>query len=53
MTVRIKLYARTRRIVAVLRVQDLSYEDQFDGIWACASLLHVPSGEVKDVFTRD
>jgi SAM-dependent methyltransferase len=38
--------------VAMLRVQDLNYETQFDGIWACASLLHVPSAEIDDVFAR-
>src|SRR5262245_44821759 len=35
---------QTGQAVAVLRVQELSYEEEFDGIWACASLLHVPSG---------
>jgi SAM-dependent methyltransferase len=43
---------QTGQAVAVLRVQDLSYQNQFDGIWACASLLHVPSGEMDDVFAR-
>jgi SAM-dependent methyltransferase len=42
----------TGQAVAVLRVQDLSYENEFDGIWACASLLHVPSDEVDDVIER-
>ncbi|HHJ18883.1 MAG TPA: class I SAM-dependent methyltransferase [Gammaproteobacteria bacterium] len=32
--------------------QELEYENQFDGIWACASLLHVPSRELNDVFQR-
>ncbi len=34
------------------RFQDLTYRDAFDGIWACASLLHVPSDELNDVFKR-
>ncbi|MFG1501102.1 class I SAM-dependent methyltransferase [Halobacteriovorax sp. XZX-3] len=33
-------------------LQDVSIEGKFDGIWACASLLHVPSIELKDVFSK-
>lgn len=32
--------------------QDISFSEEFDGIWACASLLHVPLIELPDVFTR-
>lgn len=35
-----------------MKAQDISYENEFNGIWACASLLHVLSSELKDVFTR-
>jgi SAM-dependent methyltransferase len=38
--------------VEVLRFQDLAGESRFDGIWACASLLHVPRTEVDEVFAR-
>lgn len=38
--------------VGVLRVQELERERAFDGIWACASLLHVPWDELPDVFGR-
>lgn len=38
--------------VNVLRLQDLQYKNQFDGIWACASLLHVAGNELTDVFRR-
>lgn len=38
--------------VEVQRVQDIRYQKQFDGIWACASLLHVPWKELPDVFRR-
>jgi SAM-dependent methyltransferase len=38
--------------VAVLRLQDLAYEEQFDGVWACASLLHVPRREMGSVVCR-
>ena len=38
-----------------MRLQDISFADEFDGIWACASLLHVPFVEltlVLQVFAR-
>lgn len=38
--------------VAVLRFQDLNFDAEFDGIWACASLLHVPRREMDDVLSR-
>ncbi len=38
--------------VYVERLQDIQYNNQFDGIWACASLLHVPAMELVDVFRR-
>jgi SAM-dependent methyltransferase len=34
------------------RFQDLSWHNQFDGIWACASLLHVPAAELPGVMQR-
>ncbi len=36
----------------VLRFQQLEDEDQYDGIWACASLLHVPEAELPDAIAR-
>lgn len=38
--------------VAVLRFQDIDWRARFDGIWACASLLHVPLAELPDVLRR-
>jgi SAM-dependent methyltransferase len=35
-----------------LRFQELEDESAYDGIWACASLLHVPEGELPDVLAR-
>ena len=32
--------------------QDLNEEDKYNGVWACASLLHVAYDELTDVFTR-
>lgn len=34
------------------RFEDLEYIDQFDGIWACASLLHVTMEAMLDVIKR-
>lgn len=33
-----------------MTAQEMTFEDQFDGIWACASLLHVPYCELPKVF---
>ena len=38
--------------VFVLRFQDLNWERRFDGIWACASLLHISSAELADAMRR-
>lgn len=38
--------------VAVLRFQEIAWRQAFDGIWACASLLHVPTAELPDVMRR-
>ena len=38
--------------VQVQRLQHIKYQNQFDGIWACASLLHVPHSELANVFRR-
>ena len=44
--------ARLGRPVTQSRFQDLVAIDRYDGIWACASLLHVPASELPDVFKR-
>lgn len=38
--------------VRQLRFQELDYDACFDGIWACASLLHVPERQQAEVFHR-
>ena len=38
--------------VQLATFQTLAYEEAFDGIWACASLLHVPRAEMADVLSR-
>ena len=38
--------------VAVLRFQEMAYDAEFEGIWSCASLLHVPRGELVGVINH-
>ena len=38
--------------VLVSSFQALSFNDQFDGVWACASLLHCPRSQIVDVLGR-
>ena len=38
--------------VEVRRFQDIDWVSRFDGIWACASLLHVPLAELPDALQR-
>ena len=38
--------------VSCLKVQEMEYNDMFDGIWACASLLHIPTYEMVDVLKK-
>lgn len=40
------------RRVLCLRFEGLTFEQEFDGIWACASLLHVSNKEIDDVLKR-
>jgi SAM-dependent methyltransferase len=32
--------------------EDIIWQNQFDGVWACASLLHVPKQKLPSVITR-
>jgi SAM-dependent methyltransferase len=38
--------------VLQMRFQDIEWSECFDGIWACASLLHVPNEEMVPVFLK-
>jgi SAM-dependent methyltransferase len=44
--------AHLGQAVQVIRFQDLEWTQAFDGIWACASLLHVPGRELPDTMRR-
>jgi 2-polyprenyl-3-methyl-5-hydroxy-6-metoxy-1,4-benzoquinol methylase len=37
---------------AVLRFQDMTFDREFDAVWSCAALLHVPKAEMSDVLGR-
>lgn len=34
------------------RIEDLEYENEFDGIWACASLVHIEKKDMRRVLAR-
>lgn len=38
--------------VGVQRLQNVEYDQNFDGVWASASLLHLPRAEVPDAVRR-
>ena len=31
---------------------DMEFNGEFEGVWACSSLLHVPKGELNDIFDK-
>lgn len=35
-----------------LKAEDLSYKNEFDGVWSCASLLHVSKDQIVNVLNR-
>lgn len=38
--------------VQEMRFQDVEFDQEFDGVWACASLLHLSMSELPDVLRR-
>lgn len=42
----------TGKSVEVMRFRELNTVEKYDGIWCCASLLHVPENELSDVMAR-
>ena len=32
--------------------EDIEFKDNFDGIWACASVLHVPENNISTVLSK-
>ena len=47
-----KTAERTGLPVKRMLFRDLSAMDQYDGIWACASILHLPREELKSVIRK-
>jgi SAM-dependent methyltransferase len=35
-----------------LSFAEMDFNEVFDGIWACASLLHVPGDKIEEIFTK-
>lgn len=44
--------ARSGLEVHQMRFQGVTWDEEFDGVWACASLLHVPRVDLPDAFKR-
>lgn len=38
--------------VLCMRFEEIDFESQFDGIWACASLLHVRKSDIENVLQK-
>lgn len=51
-----EMVAHVRRTLDIpafqLRHQDVAFREEFDGVWSCASLLHVPHAELPGVLRR-
>ncbi len=35
-----------------MRIEDMDYENEFDAVWACASLLHVPKRDMHKILEK-
>ena len=44
--------SRTTHQVLQMKFTDVHWQSVFDGVWACASLLHVPLRELPSVFAK-
>lgn len=44
--------AKTGERVYRLKAQDLTFRDEFDGVWAATSLIHVPHAELRQVLVN-
>ena len=42
----------TGQEVLLMSFDDIEFKDNFDGIWACASLLHVPENNISTVLSK-
>lgn len=44
--------AQTGIDVKCMTFEELPYQNEFDGVWACASLLHVKKSEMKEILKK-
>jgi SAM-dependent methyltransferase len=42
----------TNQNTSLLNIEDIAFKDQFEGIWACASLLHIDESKTTDVYHK-
>ena len=35
-----------------MKFEEMSFDDEFDGVWACASLLHVSKSDLRRIFEK-
>ena len=35
-----------------MKFEEMSFDDEFDGVWACASLLHVSESDLQEIFEK-
>ncbi|HEX8279039.1 MAG TPA: class I SAM-dependent methyltransferase [Segetibacter sp.] len=40
-----------KQLVLNISFQEIDFENEFDGVWASASLLHIPKNEINDVLS--
>jgi len=38
--------------VLLLSYEDIGFQNLFDGVWACSSLLHVPKNDMRNILAR-
>ncbi|MCO7543261.1 class I SAM-dependent methyltransferase [Stutzerimonas nitrititolerans] len=43
---------KTNAKILEISIQELTADRQFDGVWACASLLHIPTLEIKEAIQK-
>lgn len=42
----------TGKAAVHMRIEDMNYENEFDAVWACASLLHVPKRDMHKILEK-
>ncbi|MBH09464.1 MAG: SAM-dependent methyltransferase [Candidatus Marinimicrobia bacterium] len=41
----------TKKKTLFMRIEDIDFQNQFDGIWACASLLHIKKNITENIYS--